>query len=386
MRLYKRKDSASWWVSWIDQKGQRHRKSTGTDDKSVAKALAGKWQQESFMEHHFGVIPDVPFRDVLLRYAAAKKRENPKGYADTNRYQLQMILDKFGDKMLSEIDAKLLRGFADTCRETQKDASLQRYLALIKAILNKAKDEGDLVSLPVFPKVKQPKGRTRWLTVDEEHRLLKACPERMRLLIAFALDTGGRSSELFRLDWRYVDLGSGRVTFIETKNGEDRSIRLTERAKRVLRALGPKDNGPVFSYQGKPLKRVKSSFDTAREKAGLEDFRFHDLRHTFASRLVQQGLPLYEVMHMTGHKSLTMVQRYSHLAPEYQERAIEALNKYGHDLVTLPANDQNGLKLENEKPPENRGLEMVPSGGIEPPAPSLPMTCSTPELRRRCLD
>lgn len=130
---------------------------------------------------------------------------------------------------------------------------------------------------------------------------------------------------------------------------------------------------------------MKSAFDTARKKAGLEDFRFHDLRHTFASRLVQQGLPLYEVMHMTGHKSLTMVQRYSHLAPEYQERAIEALNKYGHDLVTLPANDQNDLEAENEKTPEARGLEMVPSGGIEPPASSLPMTCSTPELRRLTL-
>lgn len=386
MRIYKRTGSPKWWATWNDQKGQRVRKSTGTNDKQLAEAIAAKWQHESFMEQHFGIIPDTPFRDALLRYATAKKRENARGYEDTNRYQLQMLLDKFGDKMLSEIDAKLLRDFADTCRETQKDASLQRYLAVIKAILNKAKDEGDLLALPVFPKVKQPKGRTRWLTVEEEHRLLKASPERIRLLIAFALDTGGRRSELFRLDWRYLDLEQGRVTFVETKNGEDRSIRLTERAKQILVALGPKGSGAVFTYQGKALKGIKTSFDTARTKAGLEDFRFHDLRHTFASRLVQKGLPLYEVMHMTGHKSLTMVQRYSHLAPEYQERAIEALNTYGespwfnpgHNLGTVAADDQNDQKLRQQKSPVNQALKMVPSGGIEPPAPSLPMTRPSP--------
>jgi integrase len=78
------------------------------------------------------------------------------------------------------------------------------------------------------------------------------------------------------------------------------------------------------------VNSVKTAFNKAREKAGLKDFRFHDLRHTFASRLVQGGVPLYEVMHMTGHKSFEMVQRYSHLAPDYAERAIQALDAFGH--------------------------------------------------------
>ncbi len=195
----------------------------------------------------------------------------------------------------------------------------------------------------------------------------------MRVLIAFALDTGGRRSELLNLDWRYVDMAHGRITFVETKNGEDRSIRLSERAMRVLLALEPKDNGPVFTYNGIAIKDVKTAFYAARKKAGLEDVRFHDLRHTFASRLVQQGLPLYEVMHMTGHKSLVMVQRYAHLAPEFQERAIVALNRYGHNLGTLGLECSEGKTRKGQNPLVSQGVLMVEPRGIEPLTSTMPL-------------
>ena len=79
----------------------------------------------------------------------------------------------------------------------------------------------------------------------------------------------------------------------------------------------------------------KTSFDKARLKSGLDDVRFHDLRHTFASRLVQGGVPLYDVMHMTGHKSLEMVQRYAHLAPEFQSKSIKVLDQFSHNMGTV---------------------------------------------------
>lgn len=155
-------------------------------------------------------------------------------------------------------------------------------------------------------------------------------------MIALAIDTGGRRSELLKLDWRQVDLKGGRITFLQTKNGEDRTVRLTDRAIRVLTEIGPCDQGPVFTYAGKPIKDVKHSFGRARRKAGIADLRFHDLRHTFASRLVQQGVSLYEVMHLTGHKSMAMVQRYAHLAPDFQRGAIDKLNAYGTDRAQSP--------------------------------------------------
>ena len=156
-------------------------------------------------------------------------------------------------------------------------------------------------------------------------------------LIRFAVDTGGRRAELLGLDWRQVDLARKRVVFLNTKNGEDRTVRLCDRACAVLASRGPKEKGPVFTYKGKAIRSVRTSFIAARKAAGLDDVRFHDLRHTFASRLVQAGVPLYDVGQLMGHKSLEMVQRYAHLAPDYQERAINALNELGHNMGTAPS-------------------------------------------------
>lgn len=329
MRIYKRTGSPNWWAQWNDQNGQRHRKSTGTDNKDLAQTLAGKWQQDSFMEHHFGVIPNVPFQDALLRYAKERERQNAKSYNQSLKYRLQFLLDRFGKLNLSQFTAARLQNFAEERLETKKGETVQKELSTIRAILNKERREGRLAFVPPFPKMRKEPGRCRWLTVNEEQRLLAASAKHLKPLIAFAVDTGGRRSELLELDWCNVDLGQRRITFVKTKNGENRTIRLTTRAKTILEGLRPKDAGPVFTYGGKAMKEVTSSFKRAREEAGLEDVRFHDLRHTFASRLVQQGVSLYEAMHLTGHKSVSMIQRYAHLAPDFQEAAIAALETYG---------------------------------------------------------
>lgn len=217
-------------------------------------------------------------------------------------------------------------------------ASVQRDISTLRAILNKAYREGFMQYPPRFPRFKKQKPRDRWLSIDEEQRLVSVSAPHLVPLIRFAVDTGGRVSELLRLDWRYVEMGSKRVRFTDTKNGEDRTVRLCDRALATLASLEPKDSGSVFTFRGKSIESVRTAFNKARKKAGLEDVRFHDLRHTFASRLVQAGVPLYDVMHMTGHKSLEMVQRYAHLAPDYQERALEALKSLGHDFVTVQEN------------------------------------------------
>jgi len=107
--------------------------------------------------------------------------------------------------------------------------------------------------------------------------------------------------------------------------------------------IGLQKKGPVFTYKGKSMSGMRTSFRRARELANLDDFRFHDLRHTFASRLVQGGVSLYDVMHLMGHKSIEMVQRYAHLAPDYQEGPIEVLNRAWHDLGTV---GNNVVKVE----------------------------------------
>ncbi len=357
MQLYKRKDSSSWWVSWSDQDGKRFRRSSGTADRKLAEALAASWIKEDFMEVNFGKKPDLAFSEVLLRYAQALKRDSPSHFMKNNRYRIKFLAERFKDYQVSDMTYRAIQEFVDERLETVSSGMALKDVAYIKAAINKARREELTDFVPNFPRIRPSRPRNRWLTHEEEERLTQAAASHLKPIIRFAVDTGGRRSELFRLDWRYVDLSNRRVTFIQTKNGEDRTVRLCERAYETLTALGPKDSGPVFTFAGKALKGIKSSFDTAREKAGIEDFRFHDLRHTFASRLVQGGVPLYNVMHLTGHKSLEMVQRYAHLAPEFQEAAIAVLDKRPnvmkekprdmdcHDFVTLQKQGPSEIPL-----------------------------------------
>ena len=346
MRLYKRKDSPHWWVTWNDQDGKRHRRSSGTEDRNLAQALGAKWVEEGFLEKHFGKKPDVAFSEALLRYAKTHKRDHAKHFNGMTRYVLKRLAERFGHLNISQITYAEVQAFLDERLETVSLSTAQKDVTILKAILNKACREGLIDSVPPFPRLKTLKPRQRWLTTAEEDRLVTGAAPHLQPLIRFAVDTGGRLSELLGLDWKEVDMAERRIRFVETKNGEDRTIRLCDRAYETLKKLGPRKQGIVFLFNGKPIKRVQKAFVRARERAGLKDVRFHDLRHTFASRLVQAGIPLYDVMHLTGHKSLAMVQRYSHLAPDYQTKAISALDRLhtpsGYDLVTEAANQNEG--------------------------------------------
>jgi integrase len=335
MRIYKRKGSPKWWVTWNDQDGRRNRRSSGTADKKLAEALAAQWAKEGFMEEHFGKVPEVPFSEALLAYAKTHKRDHSRSFERSTRYRLRLLQDWFGDTNISEITLGLIQEFLDERMDEVSLAAAQKEVSTLRAILNKAYKEGLLATPPSVPKLRRLKPRNRWLTPEEEARLVNYAADHLVPLIRFAVDTGGRRAELLGLDWRQVDLERKRVVFLNTKNGEDRTVRLCNRACAVLASIGPREGGAVFTYKGSSMRSVQTAFSRARGSAGLNDVRFHDLRHTFASRLVQAGVPLYEVGQLLGHKSLEMVQRYAHLAPDYQERAIRALDELGHNLGTV---------------------------------------------------
>ena len=335
MRLFKRKGTPQWWVTWNDQDGKRHRRSSGTSDRKLAEALAAKWVKEDFLAEHFGKKPEVPFSETLLRYAEAQKRDHPRHFEGNTRYRLRHLHERFQGYNISEITLAVVQNYLDERLDDVSLASAQRDLSTLRSILYKAYREDLLDAASKFPRFKRLKPRDRWLTVEEEHRLVACAAGHLVPIIRFAVDTGGRLSEILGLDWRNVELEHKRIRFVDTKNGEDQTVRLCDRACATLASLGPKERGPVFTYRGRSVESVGAAFRAARQKVGLNDVRFHDLRHTFASRLVQGGVPLYDVMHLMGHKSLDMVQRYAHLAPDYQKGAIQVLNRLGHNLGTV---------------------------------------------------
>lgn len=173
----------------------------------------------------------------------------------------------------------------------------------------------------------------RWLSQKEEKRLLIASTERLRAIIVFALNTGMRQGEILRLKWPYVDFSRKTVAVMESKNGEKRTIPLNQKAVEVLKALYKlvkDENGFVFttSADTKILRRnLLRDFYKARKKAKLEDFRFHDLRHTFATRLVQSRIDLYTVSKLLGHKDIRMTQRYAHHSLESLRVGVDVLDK-----------------------------------------------------------
>jgi len=178
-------------------------------------------------------------------------------------------------------------------------------------------------------KLQEPGGRLRYLTKEEAKELVDSCHGPFRALVMTALHTGMRKGELLKLPWDAVDLKHGFLRVQQSKNGHPRTIPMNESVRGVLTGLRSRlDVNWVFhDEEGKAFPNTRRRFEAACRKAGLVDFHFHDLRHTFASWLVMAGVPLPTVSDLMGHKSITMTMRYAHLSPTHRQEAIRSLDK-----------------------------------------------------------
>ena len=173
----------------------------------------------------------------------------------------------------------------------------------------------------------------RWLRPEEEEVLLDACSSWLREIVVFAIYTGLRQGEILNLRWPLVDLSRRTMTILEQKNRGKDTLPLNEKAMNILIARSKVKSistDCVFFSQAETAINARNllrSFYKARKKAALEDFRFHDLRHTFATRLVQAGVDLYTVQKLGRWKSVSMVTRYAHHYPESLRPGVEVLDQ-----------------------------------------------------------
>jgi integrase len=207
-------------------------------------------------------------------------------------------------------------------------------------MLNVAKKEWRLIDRnPVsdIAKKKEGRGRTRFLTNEERDRLLAACKASewsdLHTLVILAISTGARRGELITLQWDAIDLKAGKAVVTETKNDEPRTLPLVGKALEALRAM--KLNGSAKSeyvfpnpsgFPG-PFEQFDHRWYEALTEAGIEGFRFHDLRHCCASYLAANGASLLEIADVLGHKTLAMVRRYSHLTQSHKASVVEKMVK-----------------------------------------------------------
>jgi len=365
MQVYQQKGTTKYTAVYRDENGRRIRKATGTSNTTEAEALAKKWEAEAsesaarmaeqtkaleskarmeeFLAEYLGKknLPKspIPFADAMLTYAKHQKRKNLNSFQKSTRFRLETLTKHFGERMAGDIDKAAIRKYiSDRVDAGVAPATAKREVNVLLAILNMAYEDGLLDAKPIAPRMAKMESRKKWLTVEQEEQLCRCASKRARKhlvpLIKLAIDTGGRRGELLGLDWKYVDLGNERLTFandpelgIRTKNGSSRTVRVNARAIAILISLGPKESGPVFAIKGKPIGDIKHGFRSACEKAGLADFRFHDLRHTTASRLIQGGVSLFAVADFLGHKDVTMTKDYSHLADDYQAEIVKVFNQ-----------------------------------------------------------
>ena len=205
-------------------------------------------------------------------------------------------------------------------------------------------------------KFKESPGRLRYLNEKEIAKLLDSCADHLRPIVIMALNTGMRKCEILNLSWADVDMEKGVLTIRKTKNNEIRMIPINESLHRTLESLKKETTRqPVLaSKDGKPFVDLKRSFATAVKKAGITDFRFHDLRHTFASRLVMVGVDIRTVQELMGHKDIRMTMRYSHLSDAHLK---EAVNKVGTNLgqteTAQNAKSRKALKTKSQRAESN---------------------------------
>ena len=345
MPVYKQPKSHYWLIE-VQVDGRRFRRSSKTTSKRKALALEWEWRKELSAPVAPEREPPMLLGEALDRYfqTVVQPRNRPKNAA-RDKYLLQRIRHDLGENTsMSAITAARIASFTDgLLRECKTPATVNRHLAVLRAVLRKAaRDWAALREAPSIPLFKLRNERYRWLTEAEETRLLIASAGHLRDLLVFLLDTGARLSEAAHLTWRDVQLDRkprGMVRFMVTKSGLPRSVPLTRRVEQMLSGLKqscPKGEQRVFLHRqtgpkhgqprkAKPFSRPHRAFYSACDRAGITDFRIHDTRHTFASRLVMKGVPLLEVSKLLGHSSLRMTMRYAHLAPEAYDAAIAKL-------------------------------------------------------------
>ncbi|PSJ18143.1 site-specific integrase [Nitrosomonas supralitoralis] len=226
----------------------------------------------------------------------------------------------FRGKYLDELTRDVIAEIGELKRKDTSPATTNRLLALIRSILRRAALDWEWIDKPPVIKLyREAKRRVRYLNVTQATMLIQELPQHLADMVTFSLATGLRRSNVTNLEWSQVDM-QRKVAWIhgdQAKAGKPIHVTLNATAISVLTKQIGKHARSVFSYKGNPITQVNTkAWYKALKRAGIEDFRWHDLRHTWASWLTQNGVPLNVIQEMGAWESAEMVRRYAHLAPE----------------------------------------------------------------------
>ncbi|MEO9523004.1 MULTISPECIES: site-specific integrase [Gammaproteobacteria] len=315
------------WQVKIRRRGYRTQSKT-----FQTKAAAEQWsrQIESEMDRSVFVSLDEAESTTLEMLSARYCREvlpDKKAIVDVNS-RIKTLNKHLGHITLAGLDARTLKEYRSYRLQKVSSESVRKELSLLRRLIKYGQQELDIclprgnpvdsIAMPA-----KAKSRDRRLEGHEESLLLQHASKyggEIFPIVGLAIETAMRRSEVANLKWENINFKTRTAKLIDTKNGEDREIPLSQRAVEILQSLPRNFNGSVFEMRE---DSITQAFTRVRRSAALHDLRFHDLRHEATSRLFELGLGLMEVAAITGHKDLAMLKRYTHL------RAADLAKKLG---------------------------------------------------------
>ena len=343
--IYQRKTKDGrirWYLDYRDEAGKRVQRLAMNALTPEEAALALRIEISRAFARAQGVKEQkrILFNDFALIYLESYAKPNKKSWV-CDDYCLEAHLKPYFGKLdlreITPLDIETYR--AKRLSAGVKKSTTNREMALLKKMFHLAVDwgycaENPVVKVKLFPERDNLKERV--LSAEEETRLLAHCPPHLAPIVVFALNTGMRRGEILGLRWDQVDPSGKSIRVTRTKSGRDRSVPLNEAAAEVIKAQRQKSRGSyVFPSMkgGEYMKSVAHSFARACRLAGITGLRFHDLRHTFATRLIRQGADIITVQALLGHHSVTVTQRYTHTGADEKRRAVDALSRKPENLL-----------------------------------------------------
>lgn len=347
MGVYRVKGSPYWYISyWYDDENGPHRVRETTRtmifEEAVSELQHKEWAARNGLYHPVAQRKlNRTFSDFAEEYrrdAEVRKR----GWRVREQYIVNRMKGKFGVRRLADLKPTDIRDYIqELADQGRKPATLNRHLQVIKHMGAMAIRWGMLAKNPAaeIPLYHVHNWRQRILSPEEERRLLFECQNfsvygvhqarHLHTFVSIALHTGMRAGEIMSLRWADVDFPHRLIRVFASKTQTERVIPMNDRLTAILRGARKQAVGEflVADEHGRPMHSVKRAFQSARKRAGLSDVRIHDLRHTFASRLIDRGVPDRIVQKLLGHSTPGMTVRYTHPSEDALRRAVESLER-----------------------------------------------------------
>ena len=328
--LFKRKNSQYWWYRFTAPDGTTVRQSAQTADKRKAEELADRHKAQLWDQVKLGHKPLYLWEDAVIKWISESQKRSLPDDIGMFRY-----LDKFFSGVsLKDITRVRVEAVITDKLKHASPSRANRITALIRAVLRKAEREWEWIDkAPSIRRLKENNKRIRWITRAEANRVCKELPEHLEVMVRFSLATGLRESNVTGLQWDQIDM-QRKVAWIHPDQAKAKKaigIPLNAEAINAIRSQLGKHDTYVFTYKNKSvLKAGCHAWKKALERASITNFRWHDLRHTWASWHVQAGTPLNVLQELGGWSDYSMVLRYAHLAPEHLASYADNISDSAH--------------------------------------------------------